>query len=64
MSNLDESLDGMNKMIANVDTVLTDNTEAMEEAVTKISNIDVDSLNKSIQELNKAVEKLSKLLGA
>ena len=61
LENLNTSLVGMNKMIDNVDTVLTDNTDAMSEAVNKISNIDIDSLNESIQDLNSAVDSMGKL---
>ena len=64
LDNLDNSLNGMNDMIADVDTVLTDNTDAMEEAITKISNIDVDSLNQSIDDLNKVVSAMGRLFGA
>ena len=64
LDNVDNSLTGMNEMIANVDTVLTDNTDAMEEAITKISNIDVDGLNQSIDDLNKVVSSMGRLFGA
>ena len=64
LDNVDNSLTGMNDMIANVDTVLTDNTDAMEEAITKISNIDVDTLNQSIDDLNKVVSSMGRLFGA
>ena len=47
-------------LTANVDSVLTDNTDAMSEAITKISNIDIDGLNQSIADLNKAVSALSR----
>ena len=52
MGEVNNSLDGMNKMISNVDTVLTDNTEAMSEAIKKISDIDIEGLNDSIKKLN------------
>ena len=64
LENLDESLEGMNTMISDVDGVLVDNTEAMEEAIAKIGNIDVDSLNQSIQDLNKVVSSMGRLFGA
>ena len=53
----------MNKMISNVDTVLTDNTEAMSEAIQKISDIDIKGLNDSIKKLNDAVDLLNKTVG-
>lgn len=64
LDNLDNSLSGMNDMINDVDTVLADNTEAMEEAITKISNIDVEGLNQSIDDLNKVVTSMGRLFGA
>lgn len=64
LENLDESLEGMNNMISDVDTVLVDNTEAMEEAIAKIGNIDVDGLNASIQDLNRVVSSMGRLFGA
>ena len=50
-------------MISNVDTVLTDNTEAMSEAIQKISDIDIKGLNDSIKKLNEAVDLLNKTVG-
>jgi hypothetical protein len=64
LTNVDDSLNGMNAMISNVDGVLTDNTAAMEEAITKISNIDVDGLNSSIEDLNKVVSAMGRLFRA
>ena len=64
LDNLDNSLTGMTDMISDVDTVLSDNTEAMEDAITKISNIDVDGLNQSIEDLNKVVTSMGRLFGA
>ena len=46
-----------------VDTVLTDNTEAMSEAIQKISDIDIKGLNDSIKKLNDAVDSLNRALG-
>ena len=63
MGEVNNSLDGMNKMISNVDTVLTDNTEAMSEAIKKISDIDIEGLNDSIKKLNDAVDALNRLFG-
>lgn len=61
---IDTSLDNVNNVIGDVDTMLEDNTKALEEAITKISNIDVDGLNSSIQDLNKIVSAMGKLFGA
>ena len=62
MGDVKNSLDGMNKMISNVDTVLTDNTEAMSDAIKKIGDIDIDGLNDSIKKLNGAVDSLDKIV--
>ena len=62
MGDVKNSLDGMNKMISNVDTVLTDNTEAMSDAIKKIGDIDIDGLNDSIKKLNGAVDSLNKIV--
>ena len=62
MGDVKNSLDGMNKMISNVDTVLTDNTEAMSDAIKKIGDIDIDGLNDSIKKLNGAVDGLNKIV--
>ena len=43
--------------------VLTDNTEAMSEAIKKISDIDIAGLNDSIKKLNDAVDALNRLFG-
>ncbi len=58
----EDSLEAMNDMIADVDKVLSDNTDAMEEAITKISDIDVDGLNDSISELREATSALNKVV--
>ena len=62
MGDVKNSLDGMNKMISNVDTVLTDNTEAMSDAIKKIGDIDIDGLNDSIKKLNGAIDSLNKIV--
>ena len=58
----EDSLEVMNDMIGSVDKVLSDNTEAMEEAITKIGDIDVDGLNDSINDLREVTSALSKTI--
>lgn len=58
----EDSLEVMNDMIGSVDKVLSDNTEAMEEAITKIADIDVDGLNDSINDLREVTSALSKAI--
>ena len=58
----EDSLEVMNDMIGSVDKVLSDNTEAMEEAITKIGDIDVDGLNDSINDLREVTSALSKAI--
>ena len=58
----EDSLEVMNDMIGSVDKVLSDNTEAMEEAITKIGDIDVDGLNDSINDLRVVTSALSKTI--
>lgn len=58
----EDSLEVMNDMIGSVDKVLSDNTEAMEEAITKIGDIDVDGLNGSINDLREVTSALSKAI--
>ena len=53
----------MNDMMADVDTVLADNTGAMEDAINKIGSIDVDGLNESIDGLRDTVNSMGKLFG-
>ena len=56
------SLTGIDEMVGNVNTVVVDNTESVNESVTKINSIDIDTLNDSINRLNDAVKELESML--
>ncbi len=56
------SLTGIDEMVGNVNTVVVDNTESVNESVTKINSIDIDTLNDSINSLNDAVKELESML--
>lgn len=58
------SLDGIDEMVGNVNTVVTDNTDAVTESLEKIGAIDVDSLNRSIQEFGDILAPISRLFGS
>jgi len=56
-----ESLDGIDVMIENVDSVVVDNTESVTEALAKLNDVDFDTLNQSIQDLHSVIEPLAKM---
>lgn len=55
------SLDGIDEMVSNVNTVVVDNTDSVNESVDKINSIDVDTLNESINSLNQSVQELERM---
>ncbi|MFT3985197.1 MAG: hypothetical protein QM697_14925 [Lachnospiraceae bacterium] len=50
-------------MLKDVDTLVTTSEESMGEALKKVTDIDIDSLNKAIKDLGAIVAPLAKLLG-
>ena len=68
ISLLETSLTDINKivsdagaLISSTNTVVSGNAEAITDAVTKLNNIDFDTLNQAIRDFQQAVEPLSKL---
>ncbi|MCR4689510.1 MAG: hypothetical protein K5745_08185 [Saccharofermentans sp.] len=56
-----DSLEGIDTMIENVDNVVVDNTQAVTDALTNLNEIDFDTLNQSINDLHSVVEPLAKM---
>ena len=57
------SLEDFNKMADSVTGTINDNAENIQEGITKVSSIDIDSLNKAIKDLSDIVDPLAKLFG-
>ena len=53
------SLDGIDEMVGNVNKIVVENTENASNAITNISNVDIDTLNQSIKNLHDIVEPLA-----
>ena len=58
LSKTGDTIAEVDKLVRNANTVVVDNTEAVNEAVTKLNNVDFDSLNEAIGGLATAVEPL------
>lgn len=56
LNNVDELTDNLNKMV-------TDNTDAVNKALSQIGQVDIDSLNRSIKELSDILSPLATLFG-
>jgi len=48
-------------VVTNVDTLVTASQSGIEEAMEKISAIDIEALNQAIEDLNKVIEPLAKM---
>ena len=57
------TLDGIDTMTSNVNSVVVDNTESVNSALTEINKIDIAKLNKAIDDLANVVGPLAKLFG-
>ncbi len=57
------SLEDFNKMADSVTGTINDNAENIQEGITKVSSIDIDSLNKAIKDLSDIVDPLARLFG-
>lgn len=55
----EKSLSEIDGMIANVNTLVVDNTESLEEAVNNLNSVNFDELNQAIQDLGDVVEPLA-----
>lgn len=51
----------LNGMVSDVDTLVSSSQSAVEEALTKINTIDLDTLNQAIKDLAAVVEPLAKI---
>lgn len=58
-----KSLDEIDGMVQNFNGVIVDNTDSVNTALSKVSEIDVNSLNRSIQELADILDPLARLFG-
>ena len=57
------SLREVDSMVGSVNQLIEDNTEDLSEAMDKLNSIDIDKLNKSIEDLNAVIAPLAKLFG-
>ena len=57
------TLDGIDTMTNNVNTVVVDNTESVNTALDEINKIDIEKLNKAIDDLANIVGPLADLFG-
>ncbi len=51
----------LGSVVTNVDTLVNSSQAGIEEAMEKINAIDIEALNKAIQDLNKVIEPLEKM---
>lgn len=58
-----DSLGEIDEMVGNFNNVIVDNTDSVNKALSQVSEIDVDSLNRSIKELADILDPLARLLG-
>lgn len=58
-----KSLGEIDEMVNNFNGVIVDNTDSVNEALSKVKDIDVNSLNRSIKELADILDPLAKLFG-
>ncbi len=63
ISQADESLDNIDVMVGNVNELVETNQQKINDTIGHLSEIDIDQLNKSIENLNKAVTPLARLFG-
>ena len=58
-ADVEESMDGFDDMIKTVNTIMTENSEGIADALAKIDAIDIDSLNASIKSLSEILEPIA-----
>lgn len=60
VTKVEESLSNINGMVGNINGFIESNTGALTDTVNNINRIDIDSLNKSIQDLDAIVGALAR----
>lgn len=58
-----KSLEEIDEMVGNFNKVVVDNTDSVNDALKKVGEIDIESLNKSIKELASILDPLARLFG-
>lgn len=58
-----QSLQKIDTLVQNTDTVVVENTDAVAEAMQKLNQVDLESLNSSISSLSAILEPLAAFLG-
>ena len=61
LAHMGSSLDGMDTLTENANKMVTDNTDAVAEALAKLGGIDFETLNQAIRDLADVVEPLARL---
>lgn len=56
-----ESLDGIDDLVGNANQIVVDNSEALDETIAKMNEIDFEKLNQAIDDLAKVVAPLASL---
>ena len=59
-----ESLDGIDVMVGNVDKMVVENTDAVTTALNQINQVDYQKLNEAISSLNATVTPLAEMMKA
>lgn len=59
-----ESLDGIDVMVGNVDKMVVENTDAVTSALNQINQVDYQKLNEAISSLNATVTPLAEMMKA
>lgn len=59
-----ESLDGIDEMVGNVDKMVVENTDAVTTALNQINQVDYQKLNEAISSLNATVTPLAEMMKA
>ena len=63
LSDVKTSLEDFNRMAESVTGTINVNEENIQESISKISSIDIDSLNKAIKDLSDIIDPLARLFG-
>ena len=58
-----QSLEKIDTLVQNTDTIVVENTDAVAEAMQRLNQVDLDSLNSSISSLSRILEPLAAFLG-